>query len=113
TIAGTGLTVSADGSTVAWLTRGTDGTMTLNTSPALSDQVRAVVTTTKSLAAPALSADGKLVAYQLMIHDDWEIMVTDEAGKHVRVTHEIQHDILPQVLTNNLLLGVIGEASHR
>src|SRR6185503_4978483 len=67
-----------------------------------------------SLAPPALSPSGQLVAYQMMPEHDWEIYVIGRDGKNeTRVTREIQHDLLPQFLGPDRLLGAIGEARHR
>src|SRR5262249_27318426 len=64
--------------------------------------------------APALSADGSRVAYELMPVDDWEIYVSNRDGSgETRVTREIQHDLQPQFLTPDRLLAAIGEARHR
>jgi hypothetical protein len=64
--------------------------------------------------APALSADGSRVAFQIMPNDDWEIAVVNRDGTgEARVTREIQHDVLPVFLTNERLLATIGEPRHR
>src|SRR4029079_2285508 len=45
---------------------------------------------------------------------DWEIVVVNRDGKgEARVTREIQHDLAPQLLGPDRLLGLIGEARHR
>ena len=50
----------------------------------------------------------------MMPSDDWEIYVVDRDGSdETRVTREIQHDLLPQFLDRDRLVGVIGEARHR
>ncbi len=50
----------------------------------------------------------------MMTRDDWEIVVINRDGTgETRVTRDIQHDLLPQFLTETRLLGVIGEARHR
>jgi hypothetical protein len=103
--------VSADGSTVAWITRASD-TYTLNVSPALSDAVTVIRTGRERLNAPALSPDGRKVAYEMMQFTDWEIYVS-EGTTHTRITRDIQHDILPRFLTSTTLLGMMGEARHR
>jgi hypothetical protein len=110
-INGTMPTVSADGSTVAWLARTADA-YTVNVSPALSDTVTVVRTGRERLNAPALSPDGRKVAYELMQFTDWEIYVS-EGTTHTRVTRDIQHDILPRFLTNTTLIGMMGEPRHR
>ena len=66
------------------------------------------------LDAPALSADGSRIAYQMMPRDDWEIAVADRDGANERqVTHEIQHDLLPRFVGADRLLAVMGEPRHR
>lgn len=111
TIPGTGATMSADGGTIAWITRTADA-YTLTTSPTLTDQPTVVRTGRERLEAPALSPDGTAVAYQLMQFTDWEIYVS-RGTTHQRVTRDIQHDLLPRFLTNTTLLGMMGEARHR
>lgn len=111
-IAGTGVTMSANGQTIAWLTRAGD-IYTLNTSPTLGGAVTVARTGRERINAPALSPDGTLVAYESMTHTDWEIYITDQSGAQRRVTRDIQHDILPRFLTNTTLLGMMGEPRHR
>jgi hypothetical protein len=70
--------------------------------------------TTFRLDAPALSADGSRVAYQMMPRDDWEIFVAERDGANERqVTRDIQHDLLPRFIGVDRLLAVIGEPRHR
>ncbi len=110
TIAGQSVTMSADGGTIAWLAR--DGaTCTLSMSPTLGGTPTEVRTAGR-LDSPALAPDGSLVAYDMMPITDWEIFVSDGKTER-RITHEIQHDILPRFLTNTTLLGMIGEPRHR
>ena len=55
----------------------------------------------RALDAPALSPDGSRVAFQMMPRDDWEIYVIGRDGTdETRVTREIQHDVLPQFLSD-------------
>lgn len=112
TLTGTALTMSADGSTLAWLSRTPDGGYTLNTSPAGSNTPAVVRTGRERINAPALSPDGKLVAYEYMQFTDWEIYVADGSTQR-RLTREIAHDILPRFLTNTTLLATTGEPRHR
>jgi Tol biopolymer transport system component len=109
---GSAVTMSADGTTLAWLLRSTD-TCAIVTAPTLSENTTTVRLGRERVDAPALSPDGKLVVYQMMPFTDWELFVTDRSGATRRVTHEIQHDILPRFLTNTTLLGLIGEPRHR
>jgi hypothetical protein len=70
--------------------------------------------TTSQVAAPALSPDGSLVAYQMMPREDWELYVVRRDGSgELRLTREIQHDLAPRFLDNDRLLGLMGEARHR
>jgi hypothetical protein len=103
---------SADGSTFAYLAR--DGATSRLMIRSGRAPATAVLTTSDRIDAPALSPDGSRIAFQRMLRDDWEIFVTDRAGKEMtRVTREIQHDILPRFLTSDRLLGLIGEPRHR
>ncbi|MGI9076060.1 MAG: hypothetical protein ACR2G6_01880, partial [Gemmatimonadaceae bacterium] len=68
----------------------------------------------RPLANPVLSPDGRRVAYQMMPREDWELYVTDSDGTaETRLTHEIQHDVFPRWLSNDRILGVVGESRHR
>ena len=72
--------------------------------------------TVDSLAAPALSPSGKLVAYQMMTEHDWDVYTISarRAGAdEVRVTRDIQHDVLPKFLDESCILSVQGEPRHR
>lgn len=103
---------SADGKTIAYISRDGDSSRLMvrsGTAPATT-----VLSTTDRIDAPALSPDGSRVAFQRMVREDWEIFVADREGKDVRrVTREIQHDLQPRFLTNDRLLGLIGEARYR
>ncbi|MSO49330.1 MAG: M20/M25/M40 family metallo-hydrolase [Acidobacteria bacterium] len=110
-ITGTAPTLSADGSTIAWINRTADA-YTINTSPTLSGAVTVVRTGRERLDAPSLSPDGRRVAYQLMQFTDWELYIS-EGTTHIRVTRDIQHDILPRFLTSTTLIGMMGEPRHR
>jgi hypothetical protein len=119
--------ISANGQTIAWISRGADQSYALNTSPTLGDKATVLRTGLARINAPALSPDGSQVAYEYMANTDWEIYVSKvsaaEGGTnaaalgttppHVRITRDIQHDILPRFLTNTTLLGMMGEARHR
>ena len=53
---------------------------------------------------PALSPGGTRVAFQMMSREDWEIVVVNRDGTgETRVTRDIQHDVLPQFLTETRL----------
>ena len=111
-IAGTGLTLSLNGEAVAWISRDGD-TTTLNYSAVGATEVVPIRSGRDRLDGLALSPDGTRVAYQLMTHTDWEIYVSDRTPTHQRITNDIQHDLLPRFLTNDTLLGLMGEARHR
>ena len=50
----------------------------------------------------------------MMTSDDWELFTVKADGSgEQRLTREIQHDVLPRFLSNDRLLGLIGEARHR
>lgn len=104
--------LSADGSAVTYLTRaGAETTLVVRP---VGGEANAAKKTTLRMAAPALSADGRRVAFQLMVRDDWEIVVADADGKNeMRVTREIQHDLQPVFLGPDRLLAVMGESRHR
>jgi hypothetical protein len=79
--------------------------------PAAAAVVR---TGAEPIAAPALSADGGRLAFQMMPGHDWEIFTINRDGSgEERVTREIQHDVAPQFLTGTRLLGTVGEPRHR
>ena len=119
TVNGVSPALSRDGRFVSWIAR---------TGPATGGgEQRLLVAVSNNLAtpvelrkgldrldAPALSADGSRIAFQLMTGDDWEIYVIGRDGENeTRITREIQHDVLPQFLGADRLLGAIGEARHR
>lgn len=103
---------SADGRTLAYVARqGAASRIMLRSGRA---PAAAVLATTDRLDAPALSPDGSRIAFQRMLRDDWELFVADRDGTDVRrVTREIQHDVVPRFLSNDRLLGLIGEPRHR
>ena len=109
-VAGAAPALSGDGRTLAYIARnGSDYALMIG--PTLGEQMT-VKTTVRRLDAPALSADGRRVAFQQMVQNDWEIFVADRGGE-VRVTREIQHDLLPQFLSADRLLALMGEPRHR
>jgi hypothetical protein len=49
-----------------------------------------------------------------MTRDDWEILVVNRDGTgDTRLTRDIQHDVLPQFLSDTQLVAVVGEPRHR
>jgi Peptidase family M28 len=54
------------------------------------------------------------VIYQSMPREDWELYaVGADGGEPRRLTHEIQHDIAPQFVSQGRVLAVMGEGRHR
>jgi hypothetical protein len=104
--------VSADGSTLAFI--GREGDDWVLRHGRFGAEPRVVVRSARRLAAPALTANGGRVAFQSMPREDWELyVVSAEGGEPRRITHEIQHDIYPQFLSDGRLLAVMGEGRHR
>ncbi|HEV8212162.1 MAG TPA: M20/M25/M40 family metallo-hydrolase, partial [Vicinamibacterales bacterium] len=111
-IAGSAPSLSADGQTLTYIAR-SGPEYSVMVGPTTGTQT-AVKRTTQRLDAPALSADGGRIAYQMMPRDDWEIFVADRDGGNERqVTHEIQHDLLPRFIGADRLVAVMGEPRHR
>lgn len=114
-VAGTAPTLSGDGRTLAYVSREGDE-YALMVGPATGLQT-AVLRTTMRIDAPALSADGSRIAWQMMPRDDWEIFVADVGDGSLRqqrrVTREIQHDVMPRFLTRDRLIALVGEPRHR
>jgi Tol biopolymer transport system component len=107
-------TISTNGQTAAFITRapGRNTLHMLALQPLGTPQ--AVHTTGDSLAAPALSPDGARAAFQWQTRFDWDIYTVTRDGKApVRVTRDVQHDLLPRFLNNDQLIGMMGEARHR
>jgi hypothetical protein len=111
TVNGTGLTISADGSTWAYLVRAGDETTLMAGS--VGGEAKPIKKTRDRLANPALAPDGSRVALQVMPKDDWEIFVLNRDGSNeTRVTREIQHDTVPRFVTNTVVLAATGEGRH-
>ncbi|MGH7480832.1 MAG: M20/M25/M40 family metallo-hydrolase [Longimicrobiales bacterium] len=96
------------------------------------DEPVVLLRTEDALANPALSADGRTVAFQRMGRENWEVWVAPaaleaEAGAEAeaeplrgaardtayRLTHDVQHDLFPAFLADDRLLIVKGEGRHR
>ena len=70
--------------------------------------------TPRRLDAPALSPDGRRIAYQAMVRDDWEIFVADRDGTGERqLTREIQHDLLPRFIGRTACSPSWAKPRHR
>jgi hypothetical protein len=109
----TGAVISADGSTTAFLA--TEGDRTLVLVRRDDAPVAIIHSSSTPVQGLALAPDGSRVAWQTMLREDWEIFTseTTAGAKPMRVTREIQHDLLPQFLTPTRLFAVMGEARHR
>ena len=103
---------SADGKTLTYISRaGPEYSVMIGPT---AGPYATVKKSAQRLDAPAVSADGSRIAYQVMPQDDWEIFVADRDGTNERqVTHEIQHDLLPRFVGADRLLAVMGEPRHR
>ena len=118
TVNGAAPALSRDGRAVTWIVRAAaagGGEQRLLLAP--SDNLTSPIELHKGierLDAPAIADDGARVAFQIMPKEDWEIYLVGRDGKNeTRVTRDIQHDILPQFLTGNRLVAMIGEPRHR
>ena len=106
--------VSADGSAIAYVRQDESmNVITVQRFGAVSG-VRDVVRRREQLAAPTLSRDGGRLAYQAMPREDWEVYTVNTSdSSEVRITREIQHDLLPRFVNDTTILAVMGEARHR
>ena len=114
-VTGTAPTLSADGRTLAYVAReGAEFALMIGPTTGMQSTV---LRTTLRLDAPALTADGARVTWQMMPRDDWEIYVADVAGSVLRdqrrVTREIQHDVLPRFIARDRIVAMVGEPRHR
>jgi Peptidase family M28/Fibronectin type III domain/WD40-like Beta Propeller Repeat len=115
TVNGSSPAFSGDGRTIVFINRSSDENRVMRTSTADPGTPVAVRKGPERIDSPAASADGSQIAFQMMTRDDWEIFVVDtrEGGGETRLTRDIQHDLLPQFLTADRLLAIIGEPRHR
>jgi hypothetical protein len=106
---------SGDGRSIVFITRSADENHVMRAPTADPGTPVVIRKGPERIDGPAASADGSQIAFQMMTRDDWEIVVVDtrEGGGESRITRDIQHDVLPQFLTADRLLGVIGEPRHR
>ena len=114
-LSGSAPSFSSDGKAIVFIGRAAEETalMTIaTTEPGATPTV--VRKGPERVDAPRLSPTGNRVAFQMMLRDDWELFVINSDGSaETRVTRDIQHDLLPQFLSETKLLGVIGEPRHR
>jgi hypothetical protein len=113
-IAGTPGSLSADGSTLVWVAREGTEYVLRALSLAGDSAARVLKRSSRPLANPSVSADGRRVVHQQMPREDWELFVvgSDGAGER-RLTREIQHDVLPRWLGAGRILAAMGEPRHR
>lgn len=113
TFAGTAPAVSADGSTIAFLSRA-GSEFTIAALRAGGGEPVVIKRSARPMATPVPSPDGRRVAHVVMLRDDWDLFVIGRDGQgDVRLSREIQHDVLPRWLSNNRLLAIKGEPRHR
>jgi Tol biopolymer transport system component len=104
--------VSADGSSLAFV--GREGGQWTIMHARLGADPTVLAHSAGPMAAPAISGDGSLVVYQSMLREDWELFAVGlDGGEPRRLTHEIQHDIFPQFVSQGRVLAVMGEGRHR
>ena len=113
-MAGSAPAFSGDGRTLTYISRSDPNTQLMVAPSASPDQPTVVRSGVPRLDAPALSADGDRLVFQMMTDQDWELYVirADGTGEQ-RLTREIQHDLSPRFLGDGRILGLVGEARHR
>jgi hypothetical protein len=123
-IEGRAATISADGSTMAWVegnlvVQGSVATEEnrLMAAPVAGGGAMVLHKGIRRIDAPALSPDGSRIAFQMMPLQDWELytlsLSATETTTPQRLTREIQHDVLPQWLGPTTVMAVMGEPRHR
>ena len=85
TVSGTSPAFSADGSTLAYLSRSADETSVMAGAP--GGPAAAVKKTRERVGAIAVSPDGSRIAFQAMPKDDWEIFVVNRDGSNEIARH--------------------------
>jgi hypothetical protein len=111
-VSGAAPAFSADGAALAYVTRASQEN-SLVFLPIGGEPV-AVLKTADRLDAPVFSPDGQRLLYQKMTRDDWELYLIQRDGKNeMRLTREIQHNILPRFISHHRAIGMIGEPRHR
>jgi len=105
---------SADGSSIVFVSS-EDEENKINLVTLAGDmEPKHVYSTESRIDYPALSPDGSRIAFQMMVRDDWDLYVIENDGTgEIRLTRDIQHDQYPQFLSNESVLGKIGEGRHR
>ncbi len=112
TTEGSAPALSADGKTLAYIGRAGAEYHLMIGPP--HGPATPIVKTTDRLDSPAVSPDGRRVAYQRMTRDDWELYLTNRTGEgDLRLTRDVQHDVLPRFIDADRLFSVVGEPRHR
>jgi len=106
--------IAADGSGIVFQGRDGGGNNLIGYLPAREgDEPRVLKRTTMRAANPAISPDGRRVAFQMMPREDWELYAIGVDGANERrLTTDIQDDYSPVFLTPDLILGRRGESRH-
>jgi len=127
--------ISADGSTVAWLARRPVDEEVRRGEAAVGADVRSrglhttlmaqrvgdgrepieLRSTTLPIADPTVSPNGDRVAYVMVERDSWDLYLTgtDGRGVHERFTREIQHEQFPRWVDDSRVMAMMGEFRHR
>lgn len=113
-VAGSAPAFSSDGHSLVWI-RWTDGLAHVLAARVETPAEAAVVRSgAEPVDSPALSFDGRRVAFQIMHEHDWELHVVNRDGSgERRVTEEMQHDVMPRFLDPDRLFALMGEPRHR
>jgi Tol biopolymer transport system component len=105
---------SADGQSLAYVTRTGDRSQLMLAPASSPGQTSALRAGSERLDQPAFSHDGSRIAFQMMTRNDWELhVITRDGSGETRITREIQHDLAPLFLSGDRLLGLMGEPRHR
>jgi len=111
-VAGESPTMSADGSAIAFVSE--SGGVNQVRVMTLGGETVTAYETSAAIDNPALSPNGDRVVFQLMGRENWELMVaTSDGSSSNRLTYEVQHDLFPRFVTDDTILGIIGEGRHR
>ncbi len=113
-IAGASPAFSDDGSSFSYVAREGNESRLMAAATTAPDAGIALRKGPEPMDAPAFSPDGRRIAFQMMSKEDWEIYTINRDGTgQMRVTREIQHDVLPVFLGPDRILAAVGEPRHR
>lgn len=114
TFAGTAPAMSADGSTLTFLTRPANEWAINVLSLGVGSEPMVVKRSSRPMATPVPSPDGGRIAHVVMLRDDWELFVIGRDGQgDTRLSREIQHDVQPRWLSDGRVMSIKGEPRHR